>query len=72
MAYCVNLDCGDEYSDKRKELGYDTCLECGRKDAVAEARRKAKRVSPLYSKGPTQYISDDTIKNDLHTIGRKV
>lgn len=72
MAFCIIPDCGDEYSDKRLDLGYQTCLECGRKSAVMEARKKALRVQPLYNKGPTQYISDETMKNDLHTIGRKV
>lgn len=72
MAFCVNEDCGEEYSDKRLALGYQTCLDCGRKDAVLEARRKAQRVQPLYNKGPTQYVSDDTIKHELHTVGRKV
>lgn len=72
MAFCVMPDCGEEYSDKRLSLGYHTCLDCGKKDAINMARMKASRVAPLYSKGPTQYISDDTLKNDMHTIGRKV
>lgn len=70
MAYCV--ECDEEYSDKRLALGYDTCLECGRLEAIQEARRKAKRVTIAYNKGGYTYMSDDTIKNDLATIGRKV
>lgn len=67
MAYCI--ECEDEYSDKRLALGYDTCLECGRKEAIQEARRKAKRVAPLFNKGGYMYLSDDT---DLTTVGKKV
>jgi hypothetical protein len=72
MAFCIVPDCGEEYSDKRLALGYQTCLNCGRIIAIHQAREKAKRVAPLYSKGPTQYISDDTAQNDLHTLGRKI
>ena len=70
MAFCV--ECDEEYSDKRMALGYDTCLDCGRKEAIQEARRKAKRVTVAYNKGGYQYMSDDTIKNDLAVMGRKV
>lgn len=70
MAYCI--ECEDEYSDKRLALGYDTCLECGRKEAIQEARRKAKRTAPAYNKGGYMYMSDDTIKHDLAAMGRKV
>ena len=68
MAFCIIPDCGDEYSDKRYDLGYHTCLECGKKEAVIEARRKSKKVGILYNKGNYQYISDGT---DLTTIGKK-
>lgn len=27
MAFCV--ECGGDYPDRRRELGYRTCLECG-------------------------------------------
>lgn len=32
MASCIH--CGDQFSDRRLNLGYRTCLECG--DAVAK------------------------------------
>lgn len=69
MAFCIVPDCGEEYSDKRLALGYETCLDCGRRNAVMEARRKATRVAPAYNKGGYQYISDET---DLTTLGKKV
>ena len=72
MAFCVNADCEEEYPDRRLELGYKTCLSCGRKSAIQEARAKARRVAPAYNKGAYMYISDDTMKNDLCSIGRKV
>lgn len=35
MAMCTN--CGDQYSDRRLDLGYNTCLPCG--DHVAQTIR---------------------------------
>jgi len=32
MAECIT--CEEEYSDKRLDLGYMTCLNCGQADAV--------------------------------------
>lgn len=58
MAIC--LDCGEEYSDKRKQIGYDICLDCGDVNASRETRRKARCVAPAYNKGAYQYVT--TIK----------
>jgi predicted nucleic acid-binding Zn-ribbon protein len=55
MAICIK--CGEEYSDKRAELGYKTCLECGAKDAQKETKRKSKCIAPAYNKGAYQYIT---------------
>ena len=40
MAECIT--CEEEYTDKRLELGYQTCLDCGQADAVSviNARKK--------------------------------
>ena len=40
MAECIT--CEEEYADKRLELGYQTCLDCGQADAVSviNARKK--------------------------------
>jgi len=35
MAMCTN--CGDQYSDRRLDLGYNTCMPCG--DHVAQTIR---------------------------------
>lgn len=39
MAFCVN--CEESYSDKRKALGYLTCLDCGQQDAEVLSQRRA-------------------------------
>ena len=65
MAYC-NI-CFEEYPDKRKSLGYKTCLVCGDKIAAKEAVRKSKCVAPLFNKGAYQFIG--SIK-EVKSIGR--
>lgn len=54
MATC--FVCKVQYSDKRKSIGYNTCLKCGDKFAIAESIRKSKCVAPLFNKGAYQYI----------------
>ena len=49
MAVCI--ECGDEYSDRRKALGYNTCLECGDAIATQQILHKAKCTAPAYNKG---------------------
>ena len=53
MADCIK--CEEEYSDKRQELGYDTCLECGQLDAtrIIRARNKEKlaEIAPRAAAG---------------------
>lgn len=67
MPECSN--CGEEYNDKRKALGYDICLPCGSQIAYEKAVEKSKRVSPLYNKGGLQYITDG---EDLTVVGKKI
>ena len=67
MAECTT--CGEEFSDKRKALGYEICLDCGHDVAYKQAVEKSKRVGPLFNKGGLQYITDD---EDLTTVGKKV
>ena len=55
IAICV--ECWEEYSIKRKELGYKTCLECGDANARVEKAFKAKCTAPAYNKGAYQYVS---------------
>ena len=39
-ATCVN--CGEDYVYKRKELGYNTCLECGGRSANRIIQRRTR------------------------------
>ena len=66
MAECV--ECGEEYPDKRAELGYETCLECGAQEAHKQAVAKSKRVGLAYNKGNYVYITDGA---DLSELGKK-
>lgn len=59
--------CFEEFSKKRADLGYKTCLNCGDKIAHKEALRKSKQVAPLFNKGAYQYIG--SIK-EVKYIGR--
>ena len=52
--------CGEEFSERRAKLGYDTCLAHG-------AKPKNYTVSISYNKGPYQLITRDNIKS----IGKK-
>ena len=56
MAICIKCYC--IYSDKRHNLGYKTCLECGDKEAQKEADRKSNYIAPLFNKGGYQYIGN--------------
>ena len=63
MAICV--ECYEEYSDKRKALGYNTCLDCGDVAAAKQALHKAKCIAPAYNKGAYMYVSSNTMARDL-------
>jgi DNA-directed RNA polymerase subunit RPC12/RpoP len=67
MAICSV--CGSEYSDKRKNLGYDSCLKCGDRIAYRDIQAKYRRTAPLYNKGGYQYITNG---DSLKSLGRKV
>ena len=66
MAIC--RECGAEFSDKRKALGYDTCLDCGEQDAQELTEQRKERVAPAYNKGAYQYI---TSKEMVLDVGKK-
>jgi len=63
MAICV--ECDDEYSDRRKTLGYDTCLECGDAAATREILFKASCTAPAYNKGGYMYVTSAKMAKDL-------
>ena len=65
MASCIK--CFVSFPEKRKLLGYKTCIICGDKEASKEAIRKSKCIAPLFNKGAYQYIGNvDVVKS----IGR--
>ncbi len=55
--YCIV--CGQEFSEKRAALGYDTCLLHGESERTFT-------VAPAYNKGAYQVISRQNVKD----IGR--
>ena len=56
MANCI--ECYSEYPEKRKDIGYKTCIICGDKEAKKESIRKSKCIAPLFNKGAYQYIGN--------------
>lgn len=52
-------DCGEEYHHKRKELGYDTCLDCGED-------KKIFPTAPAFNKGAYTIVT----ANNVRDIGR--
>lgn len=63
MALCS--ECDAEFSDKRKELGYNTCLDCGDIKAEKESKFKAKCTAPLFNKGPYQYVANKSVAKNI-------
>ena len=63
MAICK--ECYEDYSDKRKALGYDTCLECGDIAASKQALRKAMCVAPAFNKGAYMYVSSKAMAKEV-------
>jgi hypothetical protein len=53
MTECI--ECGEEYSVKRLELGYETCLDCGEQAAISIAnvrnRQKLAEIAPSAAAG---------------------
>ena len=47
MPYCR---CGNEFSEARARLGFDCCLECGKKEAAAEIARRSHMIAPISHK----------------------
>src|SRR5437667_2303269 len=57
MVYCR---CGNEFSEARARLGFDCCLECGRKEAAAETARRAHMIAPVSHKSGYTYLGPDS------------
>jgi hypothetical protein len=52
--------CGDEFSAARANLGFDCCLECGRKQAATETARRAHMIAPVSHKSGYTYLGPDS------------
>ena len=63
MVVCT--ECGEEYSDRRKALGYNICLECGQQAAEREILFKASCTAPAYNKGGYMYVTSAKMAKDL-------
>ena len=61
--------CGEDYSAKRFELGYITCLECGQKHAQKEKDYKAKCTAPAYNKGGYMLITNKEAVKGIFKCG---
>ena len=61
------FDCGEEFSPKRKALGYEYCLECGAHHAHEVSEHRKKCTAPLYNKGAYQYVGS---MQDARNAGR--
>ena len=57
MPYCR---CGTEFSEARARLGFDYCLECGKKEAAAEIARRARMIAPISHKSGYTYLGSDS------------
>ena len=70
-AECVR--CGEEYSIKRKALGYDTCLKCGDTVAQVQIAAKQKRIMPAGNKMGYTLMSLDlkTALSEAKGLARK-
>lgn len=58
-------DCGSTYSQRRRELGYSLCLECGEQAANQASERLRRQCAPAYNKGAYQLITDMQMVRDI-------
>ena len=56
MAICI--ECGENYNQKRADLGYTICLECGQQQATQQTNARNKQVTIAYNKGPYMLITN--------------
>jgi hypothetical protein len=54
-----NCRCGNKFSEARAGLGFDCCLECGKKEAAAEIARSALMIAPISHKSGYTYLGSD-------------
>ena len=62
VKYAKCRDCGEEYSFRRKELGYITCLDCGQRSASMIAnyrtRENLRNMAPHSFTGSAEDLFD--------------
>jgi hypothetical protein len=51
--------CGNDFSEARARLGFDCCLECGKKEAAAELARGSQMIVPVSHKSGYTYLDPD-------------
>jgi hypothetical protein len=51
--------CGNEFPEARAGLGFDCCLECGKKEAAAELARRSQMIVPVSHKSGYTYLGPD-------------
>jgi hypothetical protein len=56
MPFCR---CGNEFPEARAKLGFDCCLECGKREADAEIARRAHMIAPISHKSGYTYLGPD-------------
>jgi hypothetical protein len=54
-----NCWCGNEFPEARARLGFDYCLECGKKEAAAETARRARMIAPISHKSGYTYLGSE-------------
>ena len=63
IKYAECVVCGEEYNYKRKELGYNTCLECGGRNANRIiARRNRENLREMAPNSFTGSVEDLFVK----------
>jgi hypothetical protein len=58
-------ECGDSFNPRRRDLGYQVCLECGDKEAARQTLRKSKCTAPAYNKGAYMYVTSSHMAKEL-------
>ncbi len=66
MAKCIV--CEAQYSERRAELGYQTCLDCGALEAKHQTDKLKQCSAPLFSKGAYQPVLS---REDARNINSK-
>ena len=61
----VCIKCQDNFSPKRKKLGYNTCLKCGDVAASKIIKHRSKCSAPAFNKGAYMYVSSKEMARDL-------